>query len=186
MKCHLNGVWLAGRWCQTLNTGWVKWFSRVSGTWPGGYKTWVHSQTQNKAQWLAAWGHVSASSQSLRFILSLRLYSSFITSRPAFLRKPIGLRLSEERGKPPAPTPTPSGSTHVNYPPIICKVWMTCLKTSQFHQKTPQSDITHQTMTVRWRSSHYAVTDVSNENNNIHGRSPNVIIVIFHTIRNCS
>ena len=31
---------------------------------------------------LAACGHVSASSQSLHFILSLRLYSSFITSRP--------------------------------------------------------------------------------------------------------
>ena len=38
-----------------------------------GYKTWVHSQTQNKAQWLAACRRVSASSQSLRFILSLRL-----------------------------------------------------------------------------------------------------------------
>ena len=51
-------------------------------TWPRGYKTWVHSQKQNKAQWLAACGHMSASSQSLRFILSLRLYSSFIISRP--------------------------------------------------------------------------------------------------------
>ena len=40
------------------------------------------SQTQNKAQWLAACGHVSASSQSLRFILRLRLYSGFITSMP--------------------------------------------------------------------------------------------------------
>ena len=38
---------------------------------PQGYKTWVQSQTQNKAQWLAACGHVPASSQSLRFILSL-------------------------------------------------------------------------------------------------------------------
>ena len=38
-----------------------------------GYKAWVHSQTQNKAQWLAACGHVSASSQSLRFILSLKI-----------------------------------------------------------------------------------------------------------------
>ena len=52
---------------------------------PRGYKTRVHSQTQNKAQWLAACGHVSASSQSLRFILSLRLCSSFITSRPGHL-----------------------------------------------------------------------------------------------------
>ena len=39
-------------------------------------------QTQKKAQSLAACGHVSASSQSLRFILSLRMNSSFITSRP--------------------------------------------------------------------------------------------------------
>ena len=54
-------------------------------TWP--YKTWVHSQTQNKAHWLAACGHVSASSQSLRFILSLGLYSSFITSRPELRKK---------------------------------------------------------------------------------------------------
>ena len=40
---------------------------------PRGYKTWVQSQTQNKAQWLAACGHVSASRQSLRFILSICL-----------------------------------------------------------------------------------------------------------------
>ena len=53
-----------------------------SASWPRGYKTWVHAQTQNKAQWLAVCGHVSASSQSLRFILSLRMNSSFITSRP--------------------------------------------------------------------------------------------------------
>ena len=53
--------------------------------WPQGYKTWVHSQTQNTAQWLAACGHMSASSQSLGFILSLRLYSGFITSRPGLL-----------------------------------------------------------------------------------------------------
>ena len=53
---------------------------------PRGYKTGVHSQTQNKAQWLAVRGHVSANSQSLRFILSLRLYSSFITSRPGLCR----------------------------------------------------------------------------------------------------
>ena len=53
-------------------------------SWPRGYKAWVHSQTQNKAQWLAVCGHVSASSQSLRFILSLSLYSIFITSRPIF------------------------------------------------------------------------------------------------------
>ena len=39
-------------------------------SWPRCYKTWVQSGTQNKAQWLAACGHVSASSQSLRFISS--------------------------------------------------------------------------------------------------------------------
>ena len=49
---------------------------------PRSYKTWVHSQTQNKVQWLAACGHVSASSQSLHFIFSPRLCSNFITSRP--------------------------------------------------------------------------------------------------------
>ena len=49
---------------------------------PRAYKTGVQSQTQNKAQWLAACGHVSACSQSLRFILSLRMNSSFITSTP--------------------------------------------------------------------------------------------------------
>ena len=52
-----------------------------SETTPRGNKTWLQSQTQNKAQWLADCGHVSASSQSLRFILSLRMNSSFITSR---------------------------------------------------------------------------------------------------------
>ena len=36
-------------------------------SWPRGYKNWVYPQTQNKAQWLAACGHVSASSQSLHF-----------------------------------------------------------------------------------------------------------------------
>ena len=40
----------------------------------------ILSLTQNKVKWLAACGHVSASSQSLHFILSWRLYSSFITS----------------------------------------------------------------------------------------------------------
>ena len=37
-----------------------------------------------------------------------------------------------------------------------------------------------------WRSSHYAVTHVRNKNSNIHGRSLNVVIVIFHPKRNCS
>ena len=51
-------------------------------TWPPGYKTLVQSQPHNKAQCLAACGHMSASSQSVRFSLSLRMNSSFITSRP--------------------------------------------------------------------------------------------------------
>ena len=55
------------------------------GAWPWGYKTWVHSQAQNKAQWFASCGHVSTSCQSLHFILSLRLYSSFITPGPGQL-----------------------------------------------------------------------------------------------------
>ena len=46
-------------------------------------------QTRNKAQWLAACGHVSASSQSSHFILSLRLYSSFITSGSGPNENPI-------------------------------------------------------------------------------------------------
>ena len=57
-------------------------------SWPRGYKTLVYSQTQNKAQGLAACGHVPASSQSFCSILSLRLYSRFITSSPG--EKPIG------------------------------------------------------------------------------------------------
>ena len=36
------------------------------------------------------------------------------------------------------------------------------------------------------RSSHYAVTHMRNKNSNIQGRSPNVVKMIFHTIRNCS
>ena len=39
---------------------------------------------------------------------------------------------------------------------------------------------------THWRSSHYAVTHVRNKNSNIHGRSHNVVKVIYHTIRNCS
>ena len=39
-------------------------------SWPRGYKTCGQPQTQNKAQGLAACGHVFASSQSLRFLES--------------------------------------------------------------------------------------------------------------------
>ena len=37
-----------------------------------------------------------------------------------------------------------------------------------------------------WRSSHYTVTHVRNKNSNNQRRSPNVVKVIFHAIRNCS
>ena len=56
-------------------SGWER-STKMPQTWPRGYSIWVHSQTQNKAQRLADCGHVSASSQSLRFILSLRMNSS--------------------------------------------------------------------------------------------------------------
>ena len=32
----------------------------------------------------------------------------------------------------------------------------------------------------------FAVTHVRNKNSNIQGKSPNVVKVIYHTIRNCS
>ena len=38
----------------------------------------------------------------------------------------------------------------------------------------------------QWRSSHYAFMHVSNKNNNIQGRSSNVVNLIYHAIRNCS
>ena len=44
----------------------------------------------NEGQWLAACGRVSASSQSLHFILSLRMYSNFITSKPGHMNKMAG------------------------------------------------------------------------------------------------
>ena len=37
-----------------------------------------------------------------------------------------------------------------------------------------------------WRSPHYAVTHMLNKNSNIHGMSPNVVKVIYHTTRDCS
>ena len=37
-----------------------------------------------------------------------------------------------------------------------------------------------------WRSSHYEVRHMRNKNSSIQGRSPYVVKVIFHTIRNCS
>ena len=75
-ESHCFSLWLLNH----VNSGNTA--SQLDKTWPRGHKTWVHSQTQNKAQWLVACGHVSASNQSLRFILSLWMNSSFITSRP--------------------------------------------------------------------------------------------------------
>ena len=73
VKCHWKNINNAIKWLVSWNQ---------QRTRPRGYKTWVQSQTHNKVQWLAAYGHVSPSSQSLHFILSLRMNSSFITSRP--------------------------------------------------------------------------------------------------------
>ena len=81
---YLQNIWANTKFWYLLH-GWeakTQTNLRILTAWPRGYKTWVHSQIQNKGQWLAACGHVAASSQSLRFILSLRLYSSFITLRP--------------------------------------------------------------------------------------------------------
>ena len=39
---------------------------------------------------------------------------------------------------------------------------------------------------LHWRSSHYTVTHVHAKNSNIQGRSPDMVKVIFHTLRNCS
>ena len=36
------------------------------------------------------------------------------------------------------------------------------------------------------RSSHYAVTHVRYKNSNNQGSSPNVVKVVFHSVRNCS
>ena len=44
---------------------WIKLFEQF---WPRGYITRLNSQTLHKVQYLAACGHVSASSQSLRFM----------------------------------------------------------------------------------------------------------------------
>ena len=54
-------LWRCADWSKVMSC--TSWVGRSR---PRGYKTRVHSQTQNKAQWLAACGHVSASSQSLR------------------------------------------------------------------------------------------------------------------------
>ena len=65
---------------------------------PRDYKTWAHSPTRNKVHWLAACGHVSASSQSLRFILSPSMNSSFRTSRPDSPLSVVGL-VPDKSGK---------------------------------------------------------------------------------------
>ena len=56
---------------------------------PRGYKTWVHSHTQNKAQWLAACGHVSAAIIALYFesetvlkFYNLEAYKTFFMLNP--------------------------------------------------------------------------------------------------------
>ena len=66
--CLVTVVWLFLAVCLGLSA-----VCYCGISWPRGYKAWVQSRTQNKAQWLAACGH---------FILSLRMNSSFIISRP--------------------------------------------------------------------------------------------------------
>ena len=43
----------------------------------------------------------------------------------------------------------------------------------------------HLQKNIHWRSAPYAL-NVRNKNSNIQGKPPNVVKVIFHTIRNCS
>ena len=67
----------------------------ITCTWPRGNKTWGQSQTQNKSQWLVACGHVSTSSQSLHFILSLSGFQQDVSCWS--LHKQIALH-RQERG----------------------------------------------------------------------------------------
>ena len=93
---HLLGKgWPLGSrlWCLTVSLSLSHWYPG-SGVVLDCIDFWslhpyllrVHFQTQNNAQWSAACGHVSASTQSLRFILSLRLYSSYILPKDTLLR----------------------------------------------------------------------------------------------------
>ena len=50
------------------------------------------------------------------------------------------------------------------------------------HGKWPK--ILNTFLSVHWRSSHYAVRLMCNKNSNIQRRSPNVVKVIFHIIKN--
>ena len=61
---------------------------------------------------------------------------------------------------------------------LVC-ITMVLFKEHAFNNKV--SDYTS-----HWLSSHYAVTHMCNKNSHIQGRLPNVVKVIFHTIRNCS
>ena len=70
-----NVLWLNNKPMLTLAYSDI-----VKEIWPWGYKTWVvQSQTQIKVQWLAACGHVSASSQSFTLYFEseneLKLYN---------------------------------------------------------------------------------------------------------------
>ena len=73
---------LMGHWCMA-----VFWeYRRNSSLGPEVIKHEFFSQTQNRAQSLGVCEHVSAitSRQIVRFILSLRVHSSFITSGLGF------------------------------------------------------------------------------------------------------
>ena len=58
---------------------------------------WVHSQTQNKAQWLAACGHVSASSQSLRFICESETVHKFYNLEAWNVPSPVQSTVMEDQ-----------------------------------------------------------------------------------------
>ena len=65
-------------------------------------------------------------------------------------------------------------------------------KASEYDQEMPRSQTTLRPVQgtkrnrhIHWRSSHYAGMHVRNKNN-VKGRSPYVVKVIFHTIRNFS
>ena len=51
---------------------------------------------------------------------------------------------------------------------------------------TPAKLTSVRKLTNHWHSSHYVVMHLRNKNSNIQGRSPYVVKVTFHVIRNCS
>ena len=67
---------------------------------------------------------------------------------------------------------------------IVAAIWNSCFENSTYLYYC--FTMLKKSCNWTWCSSHFAVTQVGNKNSNIQGRSPNVVTVIFHTIRNCS